>query len=230
MTPTQTPARLLAAGCTVAVLAGLTACTTHTGDTAPRPDAVAPGDRTCWPRDQFGNEMPSLNPAYASGLTSDPIELTAGVGTPTDQVEAPQAILDFPQMAITDLNKNMVVLVLTKVFTDEPAGWDLNRSMAIVAFEPAGPDHAPADGAGGLARTGICPLGPAEVAGVLRATGREPLPAHVSAGQTAEGWVAFVVPRTSTVLTLRLQRLDPDGGYAAASYPLFARPAPGAGG
>lgn len=99
--------------------------------------------------------------------------------------------------------------------------------MAVVTFEDA--VDAGGAGNGGLGRGAVCALEPAAVAATLRATGREPLPAQVEPGQAAHGWVAFAVPRTSRVLNLRLQRLDPEGGYGAASYPLLNRPAPAGG-
>lgn len=215
MTDPRRTARLAGiAAYAAAVLVSTAGCANTTPEVA-TPRAVPAGDQACWPRDQFANEQPSLNPPYATELTAQPVELTAGVGTANEQVRAPQAILDFPQTEITDPAQNAVVLVSTTVFTTDPAGWQLDRSLAVIAFHDVG--------TGSQERTGICPLDPARIAGILRATGREALPARIEPGQTASGWVAFVVPRTATVLTLRLQRLDPDGGYAAASYPLLER-------
>lgn len=209
------------AGCAVALLVGITGCAPDPA--RPGPSRVGVGEQACWPRDRFGNETPSPNRAFASELTAQPIEITASFGNAVDKVLADAVVLDFPQTELADPAQAALVLASTTVSTSDPGGWELGKSMAVITFEDTG------GGNGGLARGAVCPLAPAAVAATLRATGREPLPARVEPGQTAHGWVAFVVPRTARVLNLRLQRLDPEGGYGAASYPLLNRPAPACG-
>jgi hypothetical protein len=66
-----------------------------------------------------------------------------------------------------------------------------------------------------------CPSHDPGVLAAMRAAGHDPLPERIAPGQTATGWVAFLVPRASTAINLWMRHLDSDGGYAGAESPLL---------
>lgn len=178
--------------------------------------AAVPARLPCWaPTRTTLSTLVPLDSTAPRSFTPTPTDITVGVETSGDEVKARQAILDFPQTQLTDPTANAVVLVSASVHTTNPAGWRLDRAFALMAFEY---DRDTTK------MTIRCPLDPAQLSGVLRAAGHEALPARLAAGQSAEGWVAFVVPRSSAVLTLRAQRLEDNGDFAASDAPLMSGP------
>lgn len=205
--------------CAGAVLVTITGC----ASTAPAADTAHPSkppDRSCWPKELLSSEQPLGGAPMASGLTEAPVKANASLEEDGDDVQAHEVITDFPRTQLADPARDTVVLVSFTVRTTSPGGWELGKSMGILAFEDLGER--------GVLWKPVCPANPTEVGAPLRAGGREPLPARIEPGQTASGWVAFVVPRATTAMTLRLQRVRPGGGWSASESPLMLRPTPGA--
>lgn len=191
--------------------------------TAPAADkahASKPPDRSCWPKELLSSEQPLAGARVASELTAAPVKANASLEENGDDVQAQEVITDFPQTQLADPARDTVVLVSFTVRTTSPGGWELGKSMGILAFEDLGER--------GVLWKPVCPAKPADVGALLRAGGHEPLPARIEPGQTATGWAAFVVPRATTAMTLRLQQIRSDGSWSASESPLMLRPAPGA--
>lgn len=111
------------AGCTVALLVGITSCATDPA--RPVPPGLGVGDQACWPRDRFGNETPSPNRAFASERTAQPIEITASFRNAVDKVLVDAVILDFSQTELADPARSALVLASATVSTSDPGGWEL---------------------------------------------------------------------------------------------------------
>lgn len=229
--PVRRVSKCAGIACATAVLVGVAGCGTVA--LAPADPAPAtPADRSCWPQGRYSNEEPFQDSSVTAGFSAVPGKASGGLSDDRDAVEAQEVITDFPQppnAQVTDPAQNAVVLVSFKVKTTHPAGWEPGKSVVVIAYEDLGER--------GTLWKPICPANPSEVADLIRAGGREPLPARVEPGQSATGWAAFIVPRTSTALTLRVQRIDPtqstwSGGplMRPATPAPHAAPAPGASG
>lgn len=205
--------------CAGVVLVGIAGCAA-TAPAVGASHASKPPDRSCWPKELLSSEQPLAGAPMASGLAAAPVKANGALEEDGDDVRAQEVITDFPRTQIADPARDAVVLVSFTVRTTSPGGWELGKSMGILAFEDLGER--------GVLWKPVCPANPAEVGEQLRAGGHEPLPARIEPGQTASGWVAFVVPRTTTAMTLRLQQARPDGGWSASESPLMLRPTPGA--
>lgn len=220
--PTRRIVRGAGLACAGAVLVSVAGCAAAT----PRPDpaeVVKPADRSCWPSERgFTSAQPYLAaPGIASGFSPAPVKAHAGLAEEGDDITGHELITDFPlppNTSIADPAREAVVAVSFTVRTTDPRGWELGKSMGLLAFEDLGER--------GQLWKPICPAKPTEVGEALRASGREPLPAHIGPGQSVTGWVAFLVPRSTQALTLRLQHIRPDGGWSATSGPLMALPNP----
>jgi hypothetical protein len=214
----------------VVVIVGLAAAVLGGCSAAPAPSAagpaapaVPPPDDACLsPHDLTPGVTPGepmTAPAYSSMLSPNPVPMSTFLRTSGDTVTGHQAILDFSipgesAAAAEAPSPETVVLLSFTVTTTDPGGWQMSRSLSVVAFE-----H---DQLGTLSQR-RCP--DHTLVAAMCATGHTPLPEHVAPGQTASGWVAFTVPRASTDLTLSVRHLDPDGGYANADSPLLHRTA-----
>ena len=206
MRPTKAPAPAIAA---FVALAAAAACSTPA--TTPTPSSSPPSD-ACVSTRNVGVDAPLTSTPTATVFSATPAPMSWFMRTGGDTITGLQTILDFPVTAQVVAPDQAVVLASFTVSTTAPAGWQLSRSFDAVTFRTQ-------DGAQLSQQS--CPAHDPGVLAAMRAAGREPLPERIADGHTATGWVAFVVPRSSTAINLWMRHLDLDGGYAGAEAPLL---------
>lgn len=215
------PASARGIGASAIAIAGALLCSCSAPPTAPASDpaVTVPAAQACLGDTDKPTDKP-LSSAAANARTSalSPTVVT-GAGyswTGGDTVYSLQAITDFPVPAGVVAATDDVVLASYSVTTTYPGGWNPSQSLQATAFSSE-------DGTQLLTRS--CPSQAAPILEAMRAAGHVPLPDHIPAGQTVTGWAAFVIPRTVTDLTMRVQHVSPEGG-GATSYPLLHIPHP----
>ena len=193
----------------VVIAVSLSACSTPVGgDGAPS----LPAGAACISKTHPNSDGPLTTPAHGSAFSPALVPMTAYMRTGGDTVTGQQAILDFPVASTVASADQAVVLSSFTVDTTDPGGWQLSRSLMVVAFRTQDGTRYSEPG---------CALQTPEVQAAMRAAGRQPLPERIEPGHSATGWVAFAVPRAATDVTLWMRHLDADGGYAGSATPLL---------
>lgn len=191
------------------VLAAAAGCSTPA--TTPAPAPPPPGDACVATRD-IGVDAPLTSIPTATAFSATPVPMPWFMRTGGDTITGLRTILDFPVDPQVIAPDQAVVLASFTVTTTDPGGWRLSRSFDAVTF---------GDQDGARLSQQSCPAHDPGVLAAMRAAGHEPLPERIDAGHTATGWVAFVVPRSSTAINVWMRHLYPDGGYAGAEAPLL---------
>lgn len=185
----------------------VTAASAGCVSTPTAPPAVEPVRRSVdacvVPGQPLSLDPPTGRPA-STRLRPDPIPLLAGLRTPVDVVSADQVVLDTPLPARARPAgadpADVLVLLSVSAHAGRPDGWELAESVALTVWRR--------DGGEVTSVWQVCPLPAEEAEGAIRAAGRLPTPAHLRPGESATGWVAFWVPRTTWMLALRLRHHD----------------------
>jgi hypothetical protein len=217
---TRRPASARGTAAAIAI-AGAVLCSCTTPSNAPASDSAVtvPAAQACIGDTDRPTDQPLSNAATEARTSALSPTAVTGAGyswSGGDTVYSLQAITEFPVPAGVVATTDDVVLASYSVTTTYPGGWNPSQSLQATAFSA---EH------GTRRLTRSCPSQSAPILDAMRAAGHVPLPDHIAAGQTVTGWAAFVVPRTVTDLTMRVQHVSPGGG-GAASYPLLHIPHP----
>lgn len=199
----------------VPVIAALVALAAAAGCSIPAPSSAPsppPPSDACVSTRNLSPETPLTSTPAATAFSASAVPLSSFMRTGADTITGQQTILDFPTPTQVVAPDQAVVLASFTVNTTDPNGWQLSRSFDAVTFWTV-------DGVQLSQQS--CPDHTGAVLAAMRAAGHEPLPERIEAGHTATGWVAFVVPRSSTAINLWMRHLDPDGGYAGAEASLL---------
>jgi hypothetical protein len=153
-------------------------------------------------------------------LSADPVRLGGSVSSGGTQIEEKSVITDFPGPSWFSARGQSIVLLEYTIQSGATESWAPGYSLALLVYQRLydGPTMA----------TAICPLDlsiieNSRLADAMQRAGHQPLPEVVGRGQTLSGWVAFLIPRSVTAVTLREEIRFP-GGSSGGDSALYRTP------